>query len=178
MQYDIIFGVIILLFGLWGFKKGIIRSIASILGMIVGIYAAIKFSSFIAPMIPPFSWDLSIRAMIAFLLIIFLFWLTFMMLGWVLSTILIHGPIKLLNRMLGLVFGVVKGMFLSILILAILSLTPLNKSLEKAEGKSKLLPLLNTVAKPVTQRYKDQVLDVLIKPITPPTKNKPTVKTI
>lgn len=112
--FDISLLVIISAFALFGLWFGLIHTVGSLIGTVVGVYLASRFYGSVASWIINFSgWDQNyikvIVFIVSFLLITrivgFIFWLLQKVLSIFTSLPFIHG----LDRLLGMIFGVVEG---------------------------------------------------------------------
>lgn len=92
-----------------GFRRGLVLEIASIVGLIAGVYAAIKFSGFIASKLDPHldiseSWLGIISFVITFIGVVFLV----NILGKVLEKTIKMVALGMLNRIAGSLFSLLK----------------------------------------------------------------------
>ncbi|MCF8405514.1 MAG: CvpA family protein [Bacteroidales bacterium] len=132
--------IIILVFFAWfayhGFKKGFIIELASLVALILGIYAALYLSGYAADFlidtihldgkyVPVFS------LIITFIVIVFLVY----MLGRILEKVINMIALGFLNKLAGGIFGLLKGaVFLSIFILVMNFFSENLVSQEKKDG--------------------------------------------
>jgi membrane protein required for colicin V production len=125
--------IILLVFGLArGFINGFIKELASLLALILGIWGAIKFSSFTAERLYDF-FDITGQyvGIIAFLITFVLIVIAVHFVGLVVDKFIEKISLGFLNSLLGLIFGVFK----SALILSVI-FTVLNA----IDAKHKFLP--------------------------------------
>jgi membrane protein required for colicin V production len=120
MNYiDLVLGILLIVGAVQGFRKGFIIELASLAALILGIWGGIKFSDFTAEFITKHtgyhSEHLStIAFFITFLIIVILIHLMGKMLDKIVKAIFLG----FLNRLAGVVFGVLKtAVILSILLL-------------------------------------------------------------
>ena len=110
---DILIWVVLLVFTVKGFLKGLIKEVCSLLGMVAGGWAAFKYSPHLAeaarPLIhlPP-----RVAAALSFFLIFLLIGLIFFLLGHLLTVVLKIMLLGGVNRIGGIVFGFLKGAFI------------------------------------------------------------------
>lgn len=120
MNYiDLVLGIILLLAAIQGFRKGFIVELASLAALIFGIWGAIKFSGWTADFITDITNYQSkhlntIAFVVTFIAIVILIHL----LGKVLDNAIKVVALGFLNRLAGIIFGVLKtAVILSILLL-------------------------------------------------------------
>lgn len=110
MEYIDIFFAIPLIWGAFiGFKKGLILELASIVALILGIYGAVKFSDITANYLNDSfkiasNWIGLISFLVTFIGIVFGVFL----LGKLIDKMLKLIALGLINRLLGLIFGLIK----------------------------------------------------------------------
>jgi len=108
-KVDIILAIPLLWGAFIGFKKGLILELASLVGLILGIYGALKFSDYTAQQLGEYveisiEWIGLISFLLTFLLIVFGVFILAKMLDKALKLI----ALGLVNRLLGLLFGLLK----------------------------------------------------------------------
>lgn len=138
---DIILGVILLIAFYTGIKKGLFVALASLVGLIAGVYGAIYFSHFAASYLAKsFSWGeqtINLAAFaITFLAIVFVISLA----GKLLTKIADFAALGLLNKLLGGLFNVFKFVFIiSVIFMFINASTSISGLLISEEKKSESL---------------------------------------
>ena len=110
---DIVLGIILLIAFYVGFKKGIFVTLASLIGLVAGVYGAIYFSDFAAGYISSyFDWEEQTVNMVAFAVtflgIVFLISLA----GKFLTKIADFAMLGIFNKLLGGVFNTLKYAFI------------------------------------------------------------------
>lgn len=115
---DLILLVVVGLFGLRGFFRGLFREILSLAGLVVGFMMAVKFDEPMAGYATQY-WQFSPLALkgIAFVVIFFLVYFTFNIAGWLLHRSEKMLFLKTLNRAGGVAIGVAKGAALTALLI-------------------------------------------------------------
>ncbi|WP_372774069.1 CvpA family protein [Mangrovibacterium sp.] len=110
MSYiDIIFGVLLLIAAVRGFMKGFIVELASLAALILGIWGAIHFSHITADFIvETFHWESKHTGVVAFLVTFVLIIVGLHLLGNVLTKVVEAIALGFLNKLAGLLFGIVK----------------------------------------------------------------------
>jgi membrane protein required for colicin V production len=120
MNYiDIVFGILLALAALGGFKKGLIVELASLAALILGIWGAIKFSHITSIfLIDKFDWHWdhlnTVSFIITFIIIIILVHFVAKIVTKLVETVMLG----FVNKLAGLVFGLLKGaLILSVILL-------------------------------------------------------------
>lgn len=147
---DIILGVILLIAFYTGIKKGLFVALASLIGLIAGVYGAIYFSHFAASYLAnSFSWGEQTINLVAFavtfLAIVFIVSLA----GKVLTKIADFAALGLVNKLLGGIFNVLKFVFIiSVIFMFINASTSISGLLISEEKKSEsiLYPPIASIA--------------------------------
>ena len=138
---DIILSAL-LLFGLVrGFMKGLFVEVASLVGLIAGVYGAIHFSYYAANFLESkVSWDEKYINIVAFAITFVLIILIISLAGKALTKLADFAALGIINKLLGGVFGALKiGLILSIVLMIF---SRMNKSIpfvSEAELKSSIL---------------------------------------
>lgn len=120
MNYlDIIILILILLAAVNGLRRGFIEEIAGLAALILGIWAAIKFSGFAGGIIAEhIEVDEKYLSIIAFIVTFLLVLVLVIVVGKVVEKMINIVSLGFLNRLAGLVFGAAKGaVFLSVFLL-------------------------------------------------------------
>ncbi len=119
---DIIFILIIVLFAFQGFRKGLIYEIASLAGLILGIYAAFHFASYIEVYLIEYLNISEKYSTIAAFIIVFIGVVILLHLaGKIIEKIVDLVALGILNKLAGAVFGVLKAIVLLSLALLIIN---------------------------------------------------------
>jgi len=145
--------IVLLIFLLWaairGFIKGFIKEAAALLALILGIYAAAKFSGYagqwLAKYIHTNPQTLSVISFIlTFTAVVIVIYLLGAFFDWLAKAVAL-GPV---NRILGVLFGVLKTAFiLSVIILVINTIQPYFRILPEQEiARSKMYKPLSVFA--------------------------------
>jgi len=128
---DILIWVLLLLFTVKGFSRGLIKEVCSLLGMLAGGWAGFKYSAFLAeaarPLIhlPP-----RIAVALSFILIFLLIGLLFFLLGHLLTVVLKIMLLGGINRIGGVIFGFLEGAFIVCMALYLLTTRPMPEKLK------------------------------------------------
>lgn len=118
---DIIILIIVLIGGLNGLRQGLVKAVANLIGWLLALILAAKYTTVIAPAMTILSQDPVVQKIAAFafivLMIVVMTWLVSGLLNKILKKIKL-GP---LNRLAGGVFGSLKGLLLVLITLQGLS---------------------------------------------------------
>ncbi|WP_321286578.1 CvpA family protein [uncultured Sunxiuqinia sp.] len=120
MNYiDIVLGVLLILAAVRGFSKGFIAEVASLAALILGVWGAIHFSQFTAEFIvETFGYDSKHLGLIAFLVTFVVIVILIHLVGKAVETIISAVALGFINRLAGILFGVIKSaLIISVLLL-------------------------------------------------------------
>ena len=138
--FDVIVIVLLIISAIFGFRKGLIMQLFGLLAIFLGVYCAFKFSGLISSLIGKWTEvDPVVLSVVAFIIIMILVWVAVVLLGKLLDTMIKVAALGLLNRFFGVVFAVVKTVFIIGVIvyaLSFLNITKneeINKDLEKSQ---------------------------------------------
>ena len=111
---DYILLIIVALFMILGYRKGIIISLATVAALILGIYAAVHFSNFIDSVLmenlkPSRKWLPFISFSLTFLLVL----VGVLLVGKLMEKLVDVAGLGFANRLLGAMLGLVKGVILA-----------------------------------------------------------------
>ena len=175
MNYiDLVLGIILIIAAIQGFRKGFIVEAASLAALILGIWGAIKFSDWTAAYISKtFDYHPGSLNTIAFVITFVVIVILVHILGKILDTTVKAVALGFLNRLAGIIFGVLKtAVILSILLLLFDSVDEnvhILPSKQKAESKiyspmKQLVPTLFPFIKlwDSNDKSKDQKADTKI----------------
>ena len=110
---DIILGIILLLAFYSGFKKGLFVTLASLIGLIAGVFGAIYFSGFVGGYISHwFDWSDQLTKLASFAITFSIIVIIISMAGKFLTKIADFAALGLLNKLLGGVFSTVQYAFI------------------------------------------------------------------
>ena len=116
---DIIFGIILILGAYQGFKKGLFVELASLIGVVAGIYGAIHFSYFVGDWLAEkTSWGEQSINLTAFALTFILIVVAISLAGKGLTKIADFAMLGVINKIAGAVFSILKfGFLLSVVLM-------------------------------------------------------------
>jgi len=123
MNYiDLIIALFLAWFAYKGFTKGLIIELASLVALILGIYAALYFSDVTADfLVAYFKMGKKYLSLIAFVLTFILVVIAVITLGRILEKFIDILLLGFLNKLAGAVFGILKGMLILSLLLMLLT---------------------------------------------------------
>lgn len=133
---DLIIGLPIVLFAIGGYRKGFIKELTSLMALLLGIYFALYFSDVVAEWLIQY-FDIGHRYVfiVAFILTFIAVVLLVSLIGKLLDKIASLAALGIVNKLLGLAFGVLKaGVIMSILIL-LFNMIDSNGNILKSELK-------------------------------------------
>jgi len=122
MNYlDIIFILIIIWAGFRGYSLGFIIQLSGLLALVIGAYIAYKTSFWLASQFSSFIVaDPAILNTIAFILIFALAWALIVLLGKFLNVVVKFAMLSFINRILGIIFSLLKALFAVSIMLVLL----------------------------------------------------------
>lgn len=110
---DIVFGVILILGAIQGLRKGLFVELASLVGLIAGIFGAIYFSHFVGDWLAEkTSWSEQIINLSAFAITFVIIVVVVSMAGKLLTKIADFAMLGIINKIAGAAFAVLKYAFL------------------------------------------------------------------
>jgi membrane protein required for colicin V production len=119
---DLIIVVLVILSVISGFTNGLVKEVASLVGLILGIWGAIKFSGFTAAKL--YEWfDMSGQyvGIIAFIVTFCAIVICIHFIGVVADKVVNVVQLGFLNRLLGMVFGAIKNILILSVIFSVLN---------------------------------------------------------
>jgi len=149
MNYiDLVLGILILVGAIQGFRKGLIIELASLAALVLGIWGGIKFSDLMADFITKHTgYQSEHLSTIAFVVTFILIILLVHTIGKLLDTVVKAVFLGFLNRLAGIVFGVLKTAIILSIILLIFDDVDQNVHILPAKQKeeSKIYPPMKQV---------------------------------
>ena len=138
MNYlDLIIGLPIVLLAISGYRKGLIKELASVAALILGIYFAIYFSDVVAVWLAD-TFDMGHRwVFIAAFIITFIgVVLLVSLIGRLLDKVASLAALGFLNRLAGLIFGFFKGALIMSVLIMVFNMIDSNSSILKNDLKN------------------------------------------
>lgn len=118
--FDIIFIAIIIVFFFLSFLKGIMKDSLTTIGLLVGYFAAGKYQHVLIPYVSPYVQNPAASKVATYLLIVIGGWLAGLILSVLISLFFPGRGPSLSGRILGGVFGLVKGTLICLIIFFII----------------------------------------------------------
>ena len=142
--------VVLILLSIRGIWQGIIRGLASFLGILFGIFFASRFYGGVGEWFARTVYDFNtpeLNALIGFLIAITLIWIVFLLLGEFLFRMLKITPFAVLDGALGLIFGFCKSfLIISIIVFGVSQINWLKNFSQNIEQNSFLFPQMKNLA--------------------------------
>jgi len=107
------------------FWRGLIRVVISLVALVAAVLAAIQFSPLVADMLPVMSSSPTSRYLAAFALIFIAVVVIGALLGWALSRAIRAIGLGFVDRLLGAIFGVARGVLIVVIVVLLAGLTTL-----------------------------------------------------
>ncbi|NCA86157.1 MAG: CvpA family protein [Clostridia bacterium] len=134
---DLVIALPVVLLAIMGFRKGLIKELASLAALVLGIYLAVVFSDKIASWLVQYI-DISHRYafIIAFIITFVTVVLLVSLLGRLLDKIASLALLGIINRILGLLFGIIKGAFIMSVFILLFNMIDSKEHILKSETKN------------------------------------------
>ncbi len=119
---DAVIVIILILAAVRGFINGFVKEVASLLALILGIWGAIKFSSFTAEKLYDY-FDLTGKyvGIMAFIITFILIVIAIHFLGMLVDKLMKAIALGFVNRLVGIVFGVLKSVLIMSVVFVVLN---------------------------------------------------------
>ncbi len=142
--------MVVVAFGIRGFYHGLVSEVAGILGIVLGVYLASRYSVAIGQLFSDHLYDLRNETMtnlIGFLLVLASVWVFFLALGVVLGKVLKFSGLGIIDKALGFIFSCLKTFLVLSFILYALSKMELMKDANTyLQEKSDIFPTMKSIA--------------------------------
>jgi membrane protein required for colicin V production len=112
----------------FGFWRGFIRIIASLVAWVLGLLAALDFSDSVGATLPDFGASPAVRYVVAFTLILVVVLFVGGLIGFLVSRLIHTAGLGFLDRSLGAIFGFARGILIAVLLVLFAGLTTLPRS--------------------------------------------------
>jgi membrane protein required for colicin V production len=164
---DFILAIFLLYFAFKGFTSGFIISIATLIGLVLGFYAASHFSEFTANWLQK---DMGLHSsnirLIAYIITFVIVIVLIFLLGRFLTGVVKTVGLGIVNRLAGAVFGIAKGLLIASFLFLLFARIDRRESLFTASHKkgSVLYKPVSAIAPaviPLVQKYYDEVHDLI-----------------
>ena len=108
--FDIIAGIILLVAAYKGFKRGLVFEVVSIVGLIIAIYGAFKFSNMAESYLIANAKDIEkFIPILSFIIVFLIILLVIMVMGKIMEKLIKFTGLGIFNKLAGVVFGVIKA---------------------------------------------------------------------
>lgn len=104
-----------------GFQLGLIRSVLSLMGWLVGLYVGSRYARELAPLFAERIETPAFQTVAAFLLLIFTVFLVFRLLSTLLVSVLQALALRPLERLAGAAFGAAKGGLIVLILISVVA---------------------------------------------------------
>ena len=141
---DILLAIPLLFLIFLGWKKGLVREIATLAGVLVGLWASIHLSQRVAPLL---GLDGESAVLISFIVTFLLALVLCYLLGRCVEGLMKAAKLSLVNRLAGALLGAVKALCILAVLLNFLVMIDSNEMILKPEVKEKSVlykPVFNT----------------------------------
>lgn len=164
---DIILAVFLFYFAFKGFTSGFIISIATLVGLVLGFYAASHFSEFTANWLQQ---DMGLKSgnirLIAYIVTFVIVIVLIFLLGKFMTGVLKTVGLGIVNRLAGALFGIAKGLLIASFLFLLFARIDAGEHLFTADQKkgSVLYKPVSAVAPaviPILQKYTAKVKDMV-----------------
>jgi membrane protein required for colicin V production len=164
---DIILALFLSYFAFKGFSNGFIVSIATLIGLVIGFYAATHFSEFTANWLKS---DLGLESsnikLIAYIVTFAIVVVLIFLLGRFLTGVVKTVGLGIVNRLAGAIFGIAKGALIVSFLFMFLSRIDSQGSLLSAEQKNgsvlyKPVSMVAPATIPLVKKYTTQVEELI-----------------
>lgn len=154
---DIIFIVLLTISILLGLIRGVIREVLSLAGLIASVYLAFTFSDMIAnKYVSKFLEDPSISYIVTFVLIIIATLFAVTLVNLFFSQLLKASGLSVLNRILGAIFGVLRGALICSILVMVISFIP-GVTAQNWWKNSSLVPVFSQLSKSAVKHMPDEM---------------------
>lgn len=180
---DIVLGIIFVIAFFVGFKKGILRVLASLIGLVAAVYGAIAFSDPLKVYLENwFDWSQDLTKIVAFIITFLLITLLFSILGRILTKVADFAMLGIFNKLFGGIFNILKFSFLMSVVFMFVNASENYRILSEEERESSVLykpvaslapAILPTIMEEVKGIEMDE-MDILDKTIPSESSEEPT----
>lgn len=148
--FDIVIASFVLIVGIKGIFRGLIKELAGLLGLVAGVYLASTFARNIGGWIDQevvAIQNSSAISLLGFLAVLITVWVGFMTLGWLISTLVKMTGLGLVDKVLGFIFAGGKVfVIIAVIVYALSSIEIVRKNTQDYLDQSLLYPPLMATA--------------------------------
>ncbi len=111
-----------------GFVRGLIKESIALSVWITAFWLAFTCSQYVIPWLAPYLHDKTVRSIVAFMLVLFTTLIAGAVLNILIGLVLHRSGLSPIDRLLGMIFGLVRGILIVALIMLVLSITGISDS--------------------------------------------------
>ncbi len=151
---DIILGVFLLILMFNGFRKGFIKSVIGLLGLVVIVFFIAKTGHLVkALLITKFEFGEILAMILSYILIAFIITIVAKIVIKILQIIIDFLRINWLNKLLGTLFGLFNGALIIAIIILLVNLSPLESTIHKGTSDSRIIATIRTITERIETDY-------------------------
>ncbi|GAA8347312.1 CvpA family protein [Helicobacter pylori] len=147
---DLALLVVVVAFGIRGFYHGFVSEVAGILGIVLGVYLASRYSVAVGHLFSQHLYDLKNETMmnlVGFLLVLASIWVFFLAFGVLLGKVLVFSGLGIIDRALGFIFSCLKTfLVLSFILYALSKMEVMKDANAYLQEKSAFFSTMKSVA--------------------------------
>ncbi len=125
---DWVFAAVVGLSVVVGLVRGLLYEVMSLLGWVVAYVAAQAFGAAVAPSIPVGAPGSGLNIAAAFVIVFVVVLIGWGFLSWLIKKLVQASPLSPLDRVLGAVFGLMRGVLVALAVVTAVTMTPLAAS--------------------------------------------------
>lgn len=151
---DIIFLVLLLLLAIRGLVKGFIASLIQLIGLVVIVYTVAKAGQIVKLLvIDQLGWGDIPATIVAYLLIALIIYILIRVIIFFINRVVEVLHLKWLNRLLGILFGILNGLLLIAVLIIVADVLPFKAEIRKFSDQSYIIRNLRTITDQVETKY-------------------------
>ncbi|GAA8369065.1 CvpA family protein [Helicobacter pylori] len=177
---DLALLVVVVAFGIRGFYHGFVSEVAGILGIVLGVYLASRYSVAVGHLFSEHLYDLRNETMtnlIGFLLVLASIWVFFLAFGVLLGKVLVFSGLGIIDKALGFIFSCLKTfLVLSFILYALSKMEVMKDANAYLQEKSAFFSTMKSVASKIMRldgvKHMEQNLKGNLEEMSDEVKNK------
>ncbi len=147
---DLALLVVVVAFGIRGFYHGFVSEVAGILGIVLGVYLASRYSVAVGHLFSQHLYDLKNETMmnlVGFLLVLASIWVFFLAFGVLIGKVLVFSGLGIIDKALGFIFSCLKTfLVLSFILYALSKMEVMKDANAYLQGKSAFFSTMKSIA--------------------------------
>ncbi len=177
MNYiDLALLVVVVAFGIRGFYHGFVSEVAGILGIVLGVYLASRYSVAVGHLFSQHLYDLKNETMmnlVGFLLVLASIWVFFLAFGVLLGKVLVFSGLGIIDKALGFIFSCLKTfLVLSFILYALSKMEVMKDANAYLQEKSAFFSTMKSVASKIMRLDGVKHVEQNLKEMSDEVKNK------